>query len=136
MSGAAKQAASEAGKKAAVRSFRDLVAWQRGMELAELVYSETRQFGESERFGLVAQMRRAAVSIPWNIAEGFARQSLGDYLKFLRIARGSLAELGTQAELAARVGLYGFGPQLQDLIEEEARILNALIRSLERKEHA
>lgn len=103
------------------------------MELAELVYSESAQMPDSERFGLTAQMRRAAVSVPSNIAEGFARQSLADYLRHLRIARGSLAELSTQHELAVRAGLIGSHVELSALIAEEAKILGGLIRALERK---
>jgi four helix bundle protein len=106
------------------------------MELAQSVYEGTRSLPEQERFGLVSQMRRSAVSIPSNIAEGYARHSLPDYIKHLRIARGSLAELSTQHELAVRVGLLRDDPALGDLIEEEGRILNALIRSLERREES
>jgi len=119
-----------------VRSFRDLVAWQRGMELAEAVYGATRDLPDSERYGLCTQLRRAAVSVPSNVAEGFARQSRADYLKFLRVARGSLAELSTQIESASRLKLMASRPQLADLIEEESRILNGLIRALEQKEQS
>jgi four helix bundle protein len=78
-----------------VKTFRDLVAWQKGMELAKAVYQETKKMPETERFGLTNQMRRSAVSIASNIAEGFGRQSRPDLLKFLRVARGSLNELAT-----------------------------------------
>ena len=74
------------------KTFRDLVAWQKGIELAKVVYQVTRRMPRDERFGLISQMRRAAVSVPCNIAEGNARHALGDYLQFLAIARGSLAE--------------------------------------------
>jgi four helix bundle protein len=91
---------------------------------------------ESERFGLTNQIRRAAVSIPSNIAEGHGRQSRPDYLKFLRIARGSLAELMTQIELALSLRMVAPNSLLQTLLEEEDRILQGLIRSLERKSNA
>ncbi|HYN88149.1 MAG TPA: four helix bundle protein [Ardenticatenaceae bacterium] len=118
---------------ATVRTFRDLIAWQRGMELARLVYEATQRMPEAERFGLIDQMRRAAVSIPSTIAEGHARQSRPDYLKFLRIARGSLAELATQVELAMSLHMMPPNPALQAMLEEEDRILQGLIRSLENK---
>jgi four helix bundle protein len=137
---AAKQRGSEAGGRRSspspVRTFRDLVAWQRAMELAEAVYRVTALFSSDERFGLTSQLRRAAVSIPSNIAEGFGRQSRPEYLRYLRIARGSLAELGTQIELACRVGLMQPEAQLGDLVEENARILSPLIRALEAKERS
>jgi four helix bundle protein len=98
-----------------------------------MVYTVTTHMPLSERFGLIDQMRRAAVSIPSNIAEGHARQSRPDYLKHLRIARGSLAELSTQSELAMSLKLLPSHPKLNSLLEEEDRILQGLIRSLERK---
>jgi four helix bundle protein len=106
------------------------------MELAKTVYAATQRMPESERFGLTNQIRRAAVSIPSNIAEGHGRQSRPDYLKFLRIARGSLAELMTQIELALSLRMVAPNSLLQTLLEEEDRILQGLIRSLERKSNA
>jgi len=138
MSETARQRGSEAGAKEGrvnpgrVSTFRDLIAWQRGMELAKAVYQETVNLPDSERFGLTSQMRRAAVSVPSNIAEGHGRQSRSDYIRHLRIARGSLAELGTQIELAMDLQLLPRVQQLIDLVAEEARILQALIKSLER----
>ena len=87
-----------------VKSYRDLDVWRLGMDLAEAVYQCTSSFPKHELFGLTAQMRRAAVSIPSNIAEGRARSSTKELLHFLAIARGSLAELETQFELALRLG--------------------------------
>jgi four helix bundle protein len=113
-----------------IRNHRDLIAWQRAMELAERVYAVATELPESERFSLSQQLRRAAVSVPSNIAEGHGRHSRKDYVKFLRIARGSLAELSTQLELATRLKLVRSDPQTAQLIEETDRILNALIRSL------
>ncbi len=125
---------ARSGRGAPVRTFRDLIAWQRAMELAEAVYQATKRLPDSERFGLSMQLRRAAVSIPSNIAEGHARQARADFLRFLRMARGSVAEVGTQVELSTRLHLLEPDPQLHDLIAEVARILQALIRSLEHKE--
>ena len=118
---------------AIVRTYRDLIAWQRAMALAKLVYIQTARMPPEERFGLVSQMRRAAISIPSNIAEGHARQSRADYLRFLRNARGSLAELSTQAELSQTLGLMTQETELFDLLSETDRVLQGLIRALENK---
>ncbi|HWH53498.1 MAG TPA: four helix bundle protein [Gemmatimonadaceae bacterium] len=82
------------------RSVRDLIVWQKAMAIAEQVYAVTHQFPPDERFGLVAQCRRAAVSIAANIAEGHGRRSTAFFIHFLRIARGSVSELDTELELA------------------------------------
>lgn len=116
---------------AGVRTFRDLVAWQKAMDLAEAVYHETREMPADERFGLTSQIRRAAVSIPSNIAEGFGRESRPDLLKFLRIARGSLNEVATQHEIIRRLGLLQASESTSALIDETDRVLQGLIRSLE-----
>src|SRR5438105_4548670 len=113
---------------AQVRTFRDLIAWQKAMDLVRAVYRATEQMPASERFGLTNQMRRAAVSVPSNIAEGNARQSRPDYLKHLRIARGSLAELSTQMELVWSLKLAPHDPLSCDLIAETDRVLQGLIR--------
>src|SRR5688572_6107760 len=81
---------------AVIRTHRDLIAWQRGMTLSKEIYTATRAMPEDERFGLTNQMRRAAVSVPSNIAEGYALETRKSYLRHLRISRGSLAELSTQ----------------------------------------
>lgn len=86
-----------------VRSYRDLLVWQRAMDLALGIYALSRSFPDSERFVMVSQLRRAAVSVPSNIAEGHARSSTRDFLRFLSIALGSLAELETQLILAHRL---------------------------------
>lgn len=86
-----------------VKSFRDLDVWHLGVELAETVYRLTARFPKAELFCLTSQMRRAAVSIPSNIAEGRSRNSSKEFLYFLSISRGSLAELETQLELAIRL---------------------------------
>ncbi len=113
------------------RTYRDLVAWQKAMALAEQVYRVTAAFPNEERFGLVAQMRRAAVSVPSHIAEGFGRAQRLDFRRFLEMARASLFELQTQGELARRLGwLKGDGlATVRDLAREVDAILTALIRS-------
>lgn len=116
-----------------VKTFRDLIAWQKAKELAKGVYLATKEMPPDERFGLTNQMRRAAVSVVSNIAEGHARQSRLDYLKFLRTARGSLAELITQLELAWELQLMPARPAVADLAAEVDRVLQGLIRSLEAK---
>jgi len=118
-----------------VRTFRDLIAWQKAMDLARSVYRATEKMPQSERFGLTNQMRRAAVSVPSNIAEGHGRQSRPDYLKHLRIARGSLGELATQLELAWTMELISPDAGLLELVEENDRVLQGLIRGLENKEN-
>jgi len=115
-----------------IKTYRDLIAWQKSMSLARQMYACTRGMPDSERFGLLVQMRRAAVSIPSNIAEGYARQSRTDYLRFLRIARGSLAELATQYELAYSMAMLEEDRDLLELMREVDRVLQGLIRSLER----
>ncbi|MBN1511994.1 MAG: four helix bundle protein [Phycisphaerae bacterium] len=115
-----------------IKTFRDLIAWQKGIQLAKEVYKVTQTFPEIERFGLVIQSRRAAVSIPSNIAEGYARASLPDYLRFLKVARGSLAELETQLHLASELGFTKAPTPLIELIAETDRVLQGLIRSLQK----
>jgi carbamoyl-phosphate synthase large subunit len=87
------------------KDFRELVVWEQAMVLAEHIYELTRELPADERFGLKSQMRRAAVSVPSCIAEGNARASIPDYLRFLSMSAGSLAELRTQLLLAQRLGL-------------------------------
>jgi len=91
--------------KVEIRTFRDLLVWQKSMALVTRVYKETGAFPADEKFGLVAQMRRCAVSIPSNIAEGYGRRASGDYLRFLQIAVGSVYELQTQLEIARNLEL-------------------------------
>ena len=87
-----------------LRGFRDLRVWQASMDLVEAIYRTSAGFPGDERFGLTSQVRRAVVSIPSNIAEGHRRESTREYLNFVSIAQGSLAEVETQIEIAARLG--------------------------------
>ena len=89
------------------RAHKKLDVWKRSMELAKLIYQITSQFPSSEQFGLVSQMRRAAVSVPSNLAEGAARSGKKEFLQFISIAQGSLSELDSQVELATELGLMG-----------------------------
>ena len=87
-----------------INSFRDLEVWQRGMDLVEDVYRISAAFPKTETYGLASQSRRAAVSVPSNLAEGHTRKSIKEYLNHLSMAQASLAELGTQLEIAMRLG--------------------------------
>lgn len=86
-----------------VRDFTDLRVWREGIDLAVLIYKMTESFPKDELYGLTSQLRRAAVSVPSNIAEGNARNRTGDYLRFLSMARGSLSEMKTQILIAERL---------------------------------
>src|ERR1035441_3359988 len=88
-----------------IQSFRDLKVWQKSMDLTVAVYSLTKNFPREEAFGLTSQLRRSAVSIPSNIAEGQGRSNTREFQQFLGIARGSNCELQTQLEIARRIGL-------------------------------
>ena len=115
-----------------IQSHRDLSVWQLGMDIAEQVYALTQSFPPDEKFGLTSQLRRAAASVPANIAEGNARDSTKDYLRFLAFAVGSLAEMETFLELAIRLS-YGSREhfdKLEQLLSEERRMLRGLQRSL------
>src|SRR5271169_2468882 len=88
-----------------VRDYRDLLVWQKGISLAKKDYEITERFPSAERFGLISQMRRSAVSIPSNIAEGQARHTTGEFVQFISHAEGSVAELKTQMLLSVELGL-------------------------------
>ncbi|CAM5521803.1 hypothetical protein MAUB1S_08704 [Mycolicibacterium aubagnense] len=88
-----------------IRSYRDLVIWQQAMDLAVSSYETTRNWPKEELYGLTGQVRRAAVSVAANIAEGYGRENRGSYLQFLRIAQGSLKELETHLLISQRVGV-------------------------------
>ncbi len=113
------------------RPHERLEVWRDAMSLVEWTYRITSPFPADERFGLTTQLRRAAVSIPSNIAEGAARRSRQEYLRFLSIARGSLAELDTQLQIAQRLQYMDSDPQIYDLLNRTFARLNALIRSLD-----
>jgi four helix bundle protein len=110
--------------------YRELIAWQKAMDLVVHIYDITKQFPDDERFGLVSQMRRCAVSVPSNIAEGQARNSKGEFLQFLGIARGSVAELTTQILISERLGYLADPEATISMADEVGRILSGLINSL------
>lgn len=117
-------------------SYKDLIAWQKGMELVAMIYDATDAFPSHEQFGLVSQLRRAAVSVPSNIAEGKAHYSNRDFVRFLRHARGSLAEIETQV-LIAQQRKYLIDSTVVKLthhLDELGRILSGLINSLDSRE--
>ena len=116
-------------------SHKDLILWQKALDLAVAVHEATAAFPKSEMFGLVSQIQRAAVSIPSNIAEGSARRSTREFIAFLHIARGSMAEVETQLLLAQRVGYVGNErlTVLQLRLDKVGRIMNAVITGLRRR---
>lgn len=116
----------------AVTNFKDLIAWQKAMELAVAVYETTRTFPSDERFALTSQLRRAAVSIPSNIAEGQGRGAGKEFRNFLRIANGSRQEVETQLDLARRLGFISAEAEaiLVDRIHELGRIIRGLAASI------
>ena len=114
--------------KAPATSFRDLRVWKDGIALVTEVYSATSSFPRNELFGLTRQMQRAAVSIPSNIAEGYARQHRKEYLQFLAIAQGSLAELETQLEIAFQLEYLDFDRLI--LVRRKSNRLGKQLRSL------
>jgi four helix bundle protein len=118
-----------------IRGYQDLVVWQRGVALAEAAYALSRRLPRDERYGLALQMQKAAVSIPANIAEGHGREHLGDYLRFLSIANGSLMELETHVVISERLG-YITTEQVRTLLmstAEVGRLLAGLIRALKQR---
>lgn len=118
-----------------INSYRDLIVWQKGMQLCEDIYRTTSDFPKSEMYGLTSQMRRCCVSIPSNIAEEHYRGSKAEYKQFLRIAYGSGGELETQLLIALRIGYMkkeNFHEH-QSLLEEIMKMLNKLITALSPK---
>jgi len=115
-----------------VTSYKDLLVWQRSMDLVETVYRVTASFPTAEQWGLVSQMRRASISVPSNIAEGYGRQATGEYRHHISIGRGSLLELETQVLLSKRLG-YLQAPDTDAIlkeIEEISRMLATLVAKL------
>lgn len=119
----------------AVKSYRDLQAWTKAMDLVEQIYRLAQTLPAEERYGLTSQIQRAAVSVPANIAEGHGRVHRGDYVHHLSIARGSLMEVETHLALAVRLNLLDreSAVPVWDLAQEVGKLLNGLIGALRRK---
>jgi len=113
-------------------SFKDLLVWQRAIELSMVIYRFTAAFPPSEQFGLTNQLRRASVSIASNIAEGYGRNSRGEYLQFLGHARGSNFEVETQLVISKKLGFgdESQGEEAYNLSQEVGRMLVALMKKL------
>ena len=112
------------------RDYRDLTVWQKAMDLVTDVYRATRAFPKEELYGLTVQLRRCAISVPSNIAEGQGRLTRGEFRQFLGHAKGSLAELETQLIIAERLGYLKAPQALVSQLAEVARLLNGLLNSL------
>ena len=115
------------------RNHRNLRAWQQAVDLVCSIYRFTEAFPESERYGLTSQMRRASVSVPANIAEGFARSGTKELLHFLSIASGSLSELDTLAEVAVKLGYVSSANKIQQDIDDVSGLIMGLSASLKRR---
>jgi four helix bundle protein len=122
----------ESTKSISIKSHRDLIVWQKAVDLVVSVYDKSNEFPNSEKFGLTSQLRRAASSVPANIAEGQGRRLRGEFLNFLGNARGSLLEVDTHLELALRLRYLSDDEfaVLSEKLSEVARLLNGLMRSL------
>ncbi|MGX7689845.1 four helix bundle protein [Flectobacillus roseus] len=118
-----------------IKSFRDLLVWQKSMNLVTDIYQLTRNFPQAEMFGLTSQLRRASISIPSNIAEGYGRNTSKDYLRYLQIALGSLYEIQTQLEIASNLHfleIFDFNKMISLCLEIE-RMLTSLIAKIKAK---
>ena len=116
-----------------INSYSDLVVWQKSIELAKIIYANCKVFPEDEKFGLVIQIKRATVSIPSNIAEGYARNTTKDYLRFLSIALGSAYEVQTHLLLSRELGFEKIDKQFDKsifLLEEIIKMLTSLRKKL------
>ena len=126
---------SSEGIEGMEKPHKRLNAWKESIALVMLVYELTKQFPKNELFGLISQIRRAAISIPGNVAEGAARQSRREFIQFLYIARGSLSEVDTYTEIAGRLGYIE--KETMGLVEKKLmdvdKILTGFIQSLKRK---
>jgi len=121
---------------APVNSFKDLKIWQAGMELAVVCYDVTNGFPDRERYGLTSHIRRAASSVPANIAEGHGRETTGAFIQYLRVAQGSLRELETHLLLAIRLNFLAEDRAVKafNLVGQLGRMIRSLIRRLQDKE--
>jgi four helix bundle protein len=118
-----------------VKTYRELDVWNKAVDMVVMVSELTRELPAEEKYGLMSQMQRAAVSVPSNIAEGYGRVHRGDYVHHLSIARGSLAELETHVTIAVRLNFLARekATMLWNIIQDVGKMLSRLIRSLQRK---
>lgn len=113
-----------------VKRYEELVAWQKAIELSKKVYEKQKQLPKSELYALGDQIRRAIVSVPSNIAEGFGRESPAEFKRFLAIARGSLYEAKTQLQLSETLNFLQIDDDLYDLFDDVGKLINGLARAL------
>lgn len=118
-----------------ISSYKDLKIWQNGIELVEIIYKVTNSFPQSEIYGLTSQIRRSAVSVPSNIAEGWGRGYNANFLQFIKIARASLYELETQLIISKKIKLITMEDfeKIQHLILIESKMINSFISTLKNK---
>lgn len=118
-----------------IKSYKELIVWQKSIELVKEIFILTNKLPKSELYGLIAQMRRAAVSIPSNIAEGYGRKSTKEYLQFCFIAYGSALELETQLIIAKQLDFVSDidTREVDRLLDEICRMLNTMIKKLDAK---
>nr|WP_315136515.1 four helix bundle protein [uncultured Capnocytophaga sp.] len=109
-----------------IKSFKELIVWQKSILLVKLIYQLTYYFPTEEKFGLTSQIRRCAVSIPSNIAEGWGRNSSNHFQYFLSVSQGSLSELETQLIIAKELGFVQFYKEIEDLILEIGKMLSTM----------
>ena len=117
-----------------VKSYKDLLIWQKGIEIVSMTYSLVSSFPKDELYALSSQIKRSSVSIPSNIAEGYGRQTTQNYIQFVRIARGSLFELETQLLLANKLGFVNDEKLFMELstqVIEEGKMINSFLNKLE-----
>ena len=118
-----------------LKTYKDLTAWQKSYNLCLTIYRISKDIPKEEQYGLISQLRRAAVSIPSNIAEGYGRKSIGDYIRFLYLSYGSVCELETQILISNDLGYISVESfqEANEKVGEVERILKGLIKSLEKK---
>ena len=121
------------GETVTLRSYKDLELWKKSMDLVVDIYKLTKDFPSQEKFGLISQIRRAAVSIPSNIAEGSSRNNTKEFIQFLYIANGSLSEIETQLEIASRLGYLTTFETLIVNIKYIRKLMGGLINVLKAK---